>query len=346
MKRYFYLDALRLFAMIGVIAQHSIEENDINLFTLHRGSWLFINIISIFSRISVPIFVMISGAVILPRFGSRNIIEFYTKSARKLLIPLFIWSLVYLQYSHKLSSYQDALSIFYIPSYYHLWFVYMIFGLYLSSPFISMMLVQANKNSILIFLCLWLLFYSIFPLLQIDGNRFALWQSGLFSTMIGWFILGYVISQYNLFFIEKQKLVTLISVYCLIFIMLYLGQYIIFLIYGVRSSYYCQDSPLAILFTAFTFYLAKRLLNNIKNFNFNNLFMCNFSMLIYNVYFVHALILNLYKSRIDSYHLLPWSLAIMLIVLTSITSFGLILTCHFLERKYKRYFNNNKLNTY
>lgn len=90
-KKFAYLDYLRVFSMICVIIMHvsaSALSKEINT------TWQILNIFTSFSFIAVPLFFMISGAVILSSPNTEN--PWYTLRKRipKLLIPLIVWSMI------------------------------------------------------------------------------------------------------------------------------------------------------------------------------------------------------------------------------------------------------------
>ena len=105
--------------------------------------WWVANILNAFSRFSVPMFVMISGCVLLGRnYETQN---FYIKRGIRLLPALLFWSLFYIAFDYvfndkELSSILWKLKIGIFISgkaYFHLWYLSMLICLMLFAPFIN-----------------------------------------------------------------------------------------------------------------------------------------------------------------------------------------------------------------
>ena len=86
-----YLDVLRTFATMGVIVIHVASNNWYG--NIGSFDWIIYTIYISVCRISVPIFFMISGALILGK--DYTIKDLYLKKIMKLIIFLIMWSLIY-----------------------------------------------------------------------------------------------------------------------------------------------------------------------------------------------------------------------------------------------------------
>ena len=149
-KRDLNLDFLRVFAAFAVVCLHVsvvvVETNP----DIHSHVWWVGNIADAFSRWCVPIFVMVSGALLLSRSSDLQPLEFYRRRMGRLFAPLMFWSLFYLL----LSSYENggfdpnlvANSILQGQPYYHLWYLYMVVGLYLVTPLISQFVLTSSEH--------------------------------------------------------------------------------------------------------------------------------------------------------------------------------------------------------
>ncbi|MGN6397689.1 MAG: acyltransferase [Mucilaginibacter sp.] len=109
---------------------------------------------------SVPLFVMISGFFLFP---VTNIPAFLKKRFSRILIPFVLWCIFYALYYYA-KGYVDLkttlTNIANIPVNYgaevgHLWFVYMLLGIYLFAPILSPWIESANRRSMEYYLVLW-----------------------------------------------------------------------------------------------------------------------------------------------------------------------------------------------
>ena len=129
------LDLLRI-AAAAVVCLHVSAGVVLNpLDTLPQ--WWAGNIGDAASRWSVPLFVMVSGALLLNDNRSFTPMQFYTRRAARLLIPTIFWSALYLAY-RRFNSHTGLAEFLEDTAkgdpYFHMWFLYMIAGLYAVTP--------------------------------------------------------------------------------------------------------------------------------------------------------------------------------------------------------------------
>lgn len=192
-ERQQWVDLCRVVSIYGVILLHSCGATFYQYGSVPLTDWLSANILDSAVRSSVPLFVMISGALILPRYN--NSLEFVGKRVFKVVIPLIVWSLAYLFFvSHHNGQPVQWLSIFEKPAMYHLWFVYMIIGLYLLIPLYSIILAVIIRQPVLqIYLFfIWFIITSIPVYVQLPLLH-AMQLNNLLGYG-GYFLIGGVVS--------------------------------------------------------------------------------------------------------------------------------------------------------
>lgn len=135
MDRIFYLDFLKGVSILFVVLLHTAALG-LSMSEIGSVTWEICNITDSLCRFVVPMFVMISGALLLNEDKQFHIV----KSTKRLLIPLILWSLLYAfvvvayQYrSISLDSISEFLRLtFLTPT--HNWFLFMLIGVYLTVP--------------------------------------------------------------------------------------------------------------------------------------------------------------------------------------------------------------------
>jgi surface polysaccharide O-acyltransferase-like enzyme len=169
------------------------------------AAWWAGNFYNAFSRWSVPFFLMITGALLLAPEKDEPPKVFYRKRFSRILVPLIAWTLVYalirvwphLNDRSALSSeaiklLRDLLSG---NVYYHLWYVYMLVGLYLFLPFVRFG-VRAAPPAALAALCgVWFLI-SVLTIAAYSFSgpaRYSFFLGGFFSY-VPYCIAGYLVS--------------------------------------------------------------------------------------------------------------------------------------------------------
>ena len=113
----------------------------------HVGAWWTAHLIESATRWCVPVFVMVSGALLLSR-PIDSPPEFYRRRAARRLVPLVVWTVVYLAlrayWARGIDMADLATSVITGVPYYHLWYLYMLLGLYLMTPFIHRFVASAS----------------------------------------------------------------------------------------------------------------------------------------------------------------------------------------------------------
>ncbi len=205
------LDLLRIIACYLVIQQHTSEfyyiGDELSVVTGSNTFW--IGIITSLCRTSVPLFVMLSGFLLLPMQG--DIATFFRRRFTRIVYPFIVWCVIYAGYfmlTRDESIVQMGIHILHIPINFgcevgHLWYIYMLIGLYLVTPIISPWLERASKRELEGYLGLWLLttflpyIHQVYP--EVLGEAF--WNDTpllyYFTGFIGYFILGYYLKRYG-----------------------------------------------------------------------------------------------------------------------------------------------------
>lgn len=204
-----YLNVLRIFACLMVLIVHSGEFFYIGpIGDIISTHYAWVNHYGSLMRACVPLFVMISGYLLLPIKESQEV--FYKKRFTRLLFPFLIWSVMYCIVPYFLGTDKAGTmwtNIANIPvninwSAGHLWFVYMFIGVYLFIPIISPWAQTASKNFKLFFLAIWVftLFLpyirTVYPdvLGEVFWNKFS--SVYYFSGYIGYLVLGQYIKEH------------------------------------------------------------------------------------------------------------------------------------------------------
>ncbi|MBY0579457.1 MAG: acyltransferase family protein [Burkholderiales bacterium] len=169
-KRIFWADACRVLAIFGVVLIHSCGAVFYNYGKIPNDYWLSANLLDSLVRVAVPLFVMISGSLLLksadiPSVSLMNI----SRRIGKVLLPLIVWSMFYLWWvDHntpgKIINPVEWLQKFLSqPVMYHLWFVHMIVGLYILLPVWQVIFKACEANAYFqwYFLVVWLVINSI-----------------------------------------------------------------------------------------------------------------------------------------------------------------------------------------
>ncbi|MBN1129161.1 MAG: acyltransferase family protein [Chitinispirillaceae bacterium] len=193
-----WVDLLRFFAVFSVVVLHAAVPFVLSFGRIPPGDWWAGNILDSSVRWCVPVFVMISGALLLNRDNNQSILSFYRRKTYRILIPLLFWSIFYsalngfiLNRSHQ--SVSSGLLIFNFLTgrpYPHLWYLYMLLGLYVLTPFLRRAigaLDSVRAAAVTIFFIVVGMLFALFPETNYEtGNIFPVWS----VQFLGYFIFG------------------------------------------------------------------------------------------------------------------------------------------------------------
>lgn len=210
-ERVVFLDYLRVVACFMVILVHScefffIDGDAIGIRCVSDGFW--VSIIDSAFRSSVPLFVMASSYLLLPLKGSADV--FFKRRFMRVLIPFAVWSLLYavLPWSWgELSAFDVQRNLLQLLTNFngasgHLWFIYMLIGLYLFMPVLSPWLKGVSKRGEQLFLLVWFVttFWHYMKLWVSDVYGECYWNEfhilWYFSGFIGYLVLAHYIRTY------------------------------------------------------------------------------------------------------------------------------------------------------
>lgn len=208
-KREVQFDILRLLATVAVIMTHvcGVEIHDL-LVTSSNFVWL--NCIRAAITWDVPIFVMISGRFFLDPEKPRPTKVIYGKYIKHLVIAFVIWSAIYTGYymifgylsdGGLMSNIKGGLYQF-LTGPYHMWYIFMIVGLYVATPILRR--ITTDKKVMEYFIILFIVSQFIVQygvkLPYVNEVVRAYLDKTYFNIALGYsgyFVLGYYLYKYG-----------------------------------------------------------------------------------------------------------------------------------------------------
>ena len=206
-NRIVWLDFLRVLACIAVIILH-ITEDRINNYAVGTNKWLFLSIYDSLSRFAVPVFVMISGALLLDRSRKWDLRRFYTKNFVRIIASFIFWGGIYAVTEYLRGVRLRTIAYNFITGNSNLWFLYMIAGLYLLIPIFRR--ITESENLTRYFLALWFCFSVFLPTIVFAVSYFKDMYANWLQTVTdsiglqmvigysGYFILGHFLYTHDI----------------------------------------------------------------------------------------------------------------------------------------------------
>jgi len=192
----FYLDFLRFIAVIAVIAIHVLGPFRYLYGDIPDTEWLAAMGINSVTRWAVPVFMMISGALLLSTQRPFDCEHYLNKRLAKVVIPFVGWSLIYAvvtgftadgwSASATLQVIQDSPND---PTWYHLWFFYDFIPLYFVIPFLIPLLKKLPPQLTQLLL---VVFAVMFLMKWLKVESFLLENLVLYTgyLVIGWYLFN------------------------------------------------------------------------------------------------------------------------------------------------------------
>ncbi len=204
-KETIWIDDIKLIATLAVIVLHVASPavfTEYNSGSNANNNWWVANFYDSFTRFCVPLFIMVTGALLLPQQIGLKL--FLKKRLKRIVLPFTFWTAVYIMFNFGLKmrdlgyvaidNLWDWLWVQLIqgPSV-HLWYVYMIIGLYLFIPIIKPWIQQASNKHIVYFLGIWLVTVLVNQLQIITIS--SPFDISYFSGYLGYLVLGYYLAE-------------------------------------------------------------------------------------------------------------------------------------------------------
>lgn len=256
-NRLFFIEFLRCFAIVQVILLHVSAPFAVSTST--KGLFWVGCIIDSFARSCVPLFLLISGMLLLSSRHSEGGVDFLKRRLWRVGIPLIAWTIIYSGWRLSKGAHLDFVSVINQPVCYHLQYLYYLIGLYLATPILRAFLRGSNKQELVYFLGLWLVGTSILPTI----SSFSGIQPPIVFTVAtgfsGYFILGYVLREYQ---IPANRTLLFGLTACACLAITILGTF--YLTYSqpdpkLNEALFNYSSPQIILYSAILFLAAKSL---------------------------------------------------------------------------------------
>lgn len=228
-KRIFYFDELRALAILMVVLCHTCVKY--KPFVFESFKLAIPGSLYVLTHIAVPIFFMLSGALLLNRTYSLG--DFFKKRFSRLLYPFIFWVIVAVFVSLFVlhNSFVDVSNILTGTDRWT-WFVWVMIGVYLILPVINSFIKEYQLQGAKYFLVIWFVTivlgtFNKFPFYNLELSYFA--------RFIGYTVLGYYLANAD-FRLSDLKMAILGFVMFVVFIAIDIGL-VAFDVSSVETKY-------------------------------------------------------------------------------------------------------------
>ena len=250
------VDLIRTIAIVGVILLHAANDLTIQqMGQLEIVRWWTVDIYQSLGRVGVPLFVMLTGALLLQPSKKESISVFFKKRWARIGLPFIFWGATYFAYDflvlHQAITTNAIVQGILTGPYYHFWYLYMLIGLYLLTPILRILVANADNKVMKYFAILWFLGAAIIPFAgllttyHLDSNVLTI------TGMVGYFILGVFLLNVK---IRRSVVVMIMSIGIALTI---IGTYALAATIGGGTMFFFQEylSPTMIVTSVMLFLL-------------------------------------------------------------------------------------------
>ena len=233
------IDIIRIFAFVFIVFLHTLNRQfGVDVW---MGGYAIISI-------GVNLFIMISGYLLLDK--TEEAIVFFKKRILNILPLFLVFNIIYI-YFGKIPTMPILKGKAISAS--HFWYIYMILGLYLLTPWLQKVLKYAEKETLFV-VFLWFLcnilnpYLRYFNLAEIPFSNFPL------TGFIGYYILGYFVKKYDNK-VKRTSFILIIVIYVLGFLLSFLSTKYVLAVTGKRVSDFFDKNSLGTFIMTLSFFV-------------------------------------------------------------------------------------------
>lgn len=256
-----YVDLIRTIAMLAVPLLHAagrfiITPQELSqLSQLDFASWVIVDIYQSLAVIGVPLFLMLTGALLLQPEKNDTLSVFFKKRWARIGLPALFWGATYFAWDFLVLNIpftvdtiiQGVLN----GPYTQFWYLYVLVGLYLFTPILRIFIAHAEAIVVKYFITLWIIgvsilpFFGLFTTFELTDNLFTL------TGYVGYLVLGIFLATVKM----RRKTPAILAI--LGIALTAFGTYVMAATVGGSEMYFFQQyfSPTVILSSVALFLL-------------------------------------------------------------------------------------------
>jgi len=301
-----WADLIRVVAIFLVVLIHVSGQLTTVWGKIPTNQWIIADIYGSIARIAVPLFFMISGYLLLPRSESLSV--FYIKRMTRILIPLIVWSLIYLGWycGNHPNTCTPGLAwdlLLVQGTYYHLWFLYSLISIYLILPALRLMIKSDTDKRILWYLIgLWLIFQPILAIAHKFWNFSIKISPPLATGFVCYFVLGYLLGEMTL---SHTRIILSTVLWVMGTLMTIIGTYLFTRNSGQFDGFFYDFVSMNVILASSAAFLLLRWLSEREPLQSPSFYaiLRTFATSAFGIYLVHILVIEVLSGWIPFLHM-------------------------------------------
>jgi surface polysaccharide O-acyltransferase-like enzyme len=163
-------------------------------------NWFASNVYSAFGYLGVPLFVMLTGALLLdPNRNDEPLGVYFKKRLNRIALPVIFWTVAYFLWSYFV--HYTPFTLFNVSqglltgSYSHLWFMYLLMGLYVAAPFLRILVKHLDNRKFTLLIAVWFIGVVATPAIHVFTDFSYNPVTFFLMDWAGYFLLGIYLLQ-------------------------------------------------------------------------------------------------------------------------------------------------------
>lgn len=318
-RRIFWLDLIRVVAVFAVVVLHVAAIPVSRFRVLPPDEWWWAQAYDSLVRPCIPLFVMVSGALLLTQ-RDWQAGHFLRRRLVRVAVPFVAWSALYAVWNYVFYGKPTSAGQFLYhlaagmadPVAGHLWYVPVILGLYLLVPGLRIYVLHSSAANQLYFAALWFAASCVRPIIETASGLWIGYYLEPVVGYVGYFVLGATCTMFLPERIGRRWLIVCGILFVVGYAVTLDGTYLLTVRKGgtLDETFYSHFSPSVIAMSLTGFVLlrdfAMRVVNR-DNASGLATWIGLVSMVSFGLYLVHMMVFDLLNSGLLGFALGPLS---------------------------------------
>jgi len=315
------LDFIRLVAILMVISIHVSAKG----FASMTNHWWAVNFYESLSRFSVPLFLMVTGALLL---GKETTVRKTGNRMWRVGLPLIVWSVAYLYWFRYTGTEFPhwTKSILRAPVVPHFWYLYTLLGAYLFLPVMIGFCKITDTGSKVLTITAWFIGSSVVPTVYaLTGKEYLGLNWGFMPLYAGYLVMGWFAYRWTRFGAARVLVASFVWALSAALVAILTWKHSI-KVGAANETFYAYTSPFVITGAVSAFYVLRataiafaaskwfpsRMLRKLGEVNFG-------------VYLIHVMVMFWWDLRgFDFQFINPWMAIPVVVLMTFLLSAAVI----------------------
>ena len=192
-QRHASFDMVRIVACAAVITAHVSTWVIYSNPSLENPQWWISNFFNAAMRWPVPVFIMVTGALLIPKARATTVQNFWRQRLPRVIVLAVFWSSIYVLISYFFTHNLDHVGFFLTmmgdQPFYHLWYLYLAILLYVLIPLVQRGLDALPKRSIKLMIVLSLVISTVAGWPEFEGRYTVL----TVFAYVAYLAIGYIV---------------------------------------------------------------------------------------------------------------------------------------------------------